>query len=505
MVSMKNSLKTEFGDFQTPAELAEAVMKTVRMKINNFRSLLEPTCGTGSFITAALKIFPDLDTLIGVEINSEYAKRAVSDIHDPYRKVRIINRDFFSVEIPSILRELEEPILVAGNPPWVTNSELSAIGSGNLPEKTNFRNISGLDALTGKSNFDISEWMLTQILYWLRDRKAVIAVLCKTAVARNVLKYAWENNIPITNCEIRIIDARKHFNASVDSCFLYIETAKEIASLDCRIYDGFKEGKHRGTWGYRDGKLVSDVDSYDAYKHLQGKEHYIWRSGIKHDCSKIMELVFQDEKFSNGLGEIVDIEESFLFPMLKSSDLSNGSVNTIKRWMIVPQSSVNDDTALIESVAPKTWGYLCSHSGLLNKRGSSVYKKRPQFSIFGIGEYTFSKWKVAISGFYKNPVFRVIGQYEDKPVVLDDTCYFIPCTSREESEFIAGLLNSDISIAFLSTFVFWDSKRPITKEVLGRLDIRKLSVQLKLEDTLMRLSRPLNREAGRPEQQVLFK
>ena len=34
---------------------------------------------------------------------------------------------------------------------------------------------------------------------------------------------------------------------------------------------------------------------------------------------------------------------------------------------------------------------------ILDNRKSSIYNKRPRFSIFGIGDYSFSKWKVAIS------------------------------------------------------------------------------------------------------------
>ena len=40
----------------------------------------------------------------------------------------------------------------------------SALASPNLPSKSNFQNRKGLDAVTGKANFDISEWMLIQLM-----------------------------------------------------------------------------------------------------------------------------------------------------------------------------------------------------------------------------------------------------------------------------------------------------------------------------------------------------
>src|SRR5207248_8948112 len=51
----------------------------------------------------------------------------------------------------------------------------------------------GIAARTGKSNFDISEWMLIRLLRALRGRAATLAMLCKTATARKVLRYAWQN------------------------------------------------------------------------------------------------------------------------------------------------------------------------------------------------------------------------------------------------------------------------------------------------------------------------
>mgnify|MGYP006991333775 CR=1 FL=1 len=37
-------------------------------------------------------------------------------------------------------------VLVIGNPPWVTNSALGALGGNNLPEKTNFQRLGGFAA-----------------------------------------------------------------------------------------------------------------------------------------------------------------------------------------------------------------------------------------------------------------------------------------------------------------------------------------------------------------------
>ena len=97
-----------------------------------------------------------------------------------------------------------------------------------------------------------------------------------------------------------------------------------------------------------------------------------------------------------------------------------------------------------------------------------MYRNRPMFSIFGVGEYSFAPWKVAISDFHKALDFKAIGPSSGKPVVLDDTCYFITCRAQGEAACIAEMLNSSDAQEFFSAFIFWDAKRPVTVDVLQR-------------------------------------
>jgi hypothetical protein len=146
--------------------------------------------------------------------------------------------------------------------------------------------------------------------------------------------------------------------------------------------------------------------------------------------------------------------------------------------MLVTQRSIGEDTSTIEDTAPRTWDYLLRHAELLDRRASSIYRGRPRFSIFGVGDYTFTPWKVAISGFYKRLAFQLLGPIEGRPVVLDDTCYVLPCASEEQARTVCEMLNSEAAQRFLSAFVFWDSKRPITIALLQRLDLVKLADEL---------------------------
>jgi hypothetical protein len=227
--------------------------------------------------------------------------------------------------------------------------------------------------------------------------------------------------------------------------------------------------------GFEDGMLLADIAAYDRWKHLCGDEIVKWRSGVKHDCAKVMELYREGSKFRNGLGELVGLEDEFVFPMMKSSHVAKGGKGADNRFMLVTQRTVGEGTATIQDRAPHTWAYLNAHADLLNKRGSSIYRNRPQFSIFGIGRYTFAPWKVAISGFYKKTDFTIVGPVNGKPVVLDDTSYFLPCQTKQQAEYLGSLLNSSTAQSFYRAFIFWDAKRPITADLLRRLDLRRLA------------------------------
>jgi hypothetical protein len=200
----------------------------------------------------------------------------------------------------------------------------------------------------------------------------------------------------------------------------------------------------------------------------------------------------------------VDIEPTYVYPLLKSSEIAAGRTENPVHWMIVTQTAVSAPTDTIREIAPKTWAYLVAHAHLLDGRRSSIYRNRPRFSVFGVGDYTFAPCKVAISGFYKRLRFEVVGSYQGKPVVLDDTVNFLACHSNRQAELLADLLNSEPALEFLSAFVFWDAKRPITVDVLRRLDVRKLADHFGRGRDLERSRSEKTGKKRHPAQKTLF-
>ena len=486
---MKPSNKIEFGDFQTPQNLAREVCDLLLRLGERPGMIVEPTAGRGAFLTAAAHAFP-LATLRGWEINPDYVTEAKRELTACGATSRsdVVCQDFFACDWDAELRALSGNLLLLGNPPWVTNAGVAAVGGTNLPTKENFHGLRGLAARTGKANFDISEWMLIRLLRALHGRTATLAMLCKTATARKFLRYAWRNEGHIATASLHRIDSTKHFDAAVDACLLYLRTGKNgPEEADVYASLGATEPTHR--IGLAGEELVTDIPGYRALKYLEGICPFRWRSGVKHDCAAVMELRPAAEgEIENTAGERFKLEPRYLYPLLKCSDLANGRI-TPKRLVLVTQRLVGDDTAVIEKAAPLTWSYLQKHRDRFLARKSSIYKGRVPFSLFGIGDYAFAPWKVALSGLHKSARFQVIGPVQGKPVFFDDTCYYLSFENEADARLINDVLNSAPCQQFLAVLIFTDSKRPLTVDLLQRLNLAAIATAAGLGERWQKIQR----------------
>lgn len=483
MARIKTSAIAEFGDFQTPESLAKQVCALLAGLDIEPESIVEPTCGRGAFVFAAADCWPASGTISGFELSAAHHATACARAKSRTDGLRIDIKqdDFFKVDWPAVLGRLPEPILVIGNPPWVTNAHVSSLGGSNVPVKSNFQGHSGFDAITGKANFDISEWMLIKLAEAITGRDATLAMLVKTAVARKLLLHCWTQGVGLSGASMYRIDAAAHFGAVVEASLVVLRFGRSGTSKSAPVFGQLSHAiRPVATIALAGNTVVADLVAYEQTKHLGGGPSVKWRSGIKHDCSRVMELRREGNRFRNGLGDLVELEPDYVFPMLKTSEVAGGRAATGARCMLVPQRRIGDCTMEIEARAPRTWQYLQQHHFLLSKRGSSIYRGKPSFSIFGVGDYSFAPWKIAISGMYKSLRFMKVGPCENRPVVFDDTTNFLPCPSEASATLLLSLLESDVAIKFYRAFVFWDAKRPITVELLCRLNLHSLANELGL-------------------------
>lgn len=478
--------KREYGDYQTPVDFAERVCLYLK-KYRHIEpsAIVEPTCGVGGFLKASLLF--DANEYYGIEINPEYCNVCRNTVGSD--KVKIINSDFFAFSSKALIRDKCQ-ILVIGNPPWVTNSTLSALGSNNLPLKTNFKGLKGMDAITGASNFDICEYIILQLIHEYRDSNTVIAMLCKTSVARNVFMELKRNSISFSACDILEFDAAKVFGITASACVLVVALSENAASPEtCNVYDFEDPEAVKSKFGYENGQFCNNlgVDAED----FDGQCCFEWRQGVKHDCAKVMELTVKNGTLQNGQKEEVQIEDALVFPLVKSSMFKAPVIDHFSKYVIVTQKKAREETEHLAWELPKTWKYLNDNIESFENRKSVIYRGAPPFSMFGVGNYSYAKYKVGVSGFYKQPLFSLLYSGDGKPVMTDDTSYFI-CFEQYDMAYVAMLLLNSAKVQeFLTRIAFLDAKRPYTKKVLERIDFEKI-VEALTVDELMETEKTLN-------------
>ncbi|MBU0710571.1 hypothetical protein KKC74_09620 [bacterium] len=474
--------RAEYGDFQTNKDLANKVAKHLSIRNVSPEIVIEPTCGKGNFIIASLSNFKAIKKVFGIEIYKPYVwetKFSILDFflsnpdsHKP--EITITHCSIFDFDFKNISKQFPtEKLLVIGNPPWVTNSKLGSLNSSNLPKKSNFKNQNGLDAMTGKGNFDIAEYITLMLLDAFQTHKGYLSLLVKNSVIKNIVFDQKEKQYRIGEIEKYCIDSKKEFNVSVEASLLYCQL-NSTPSLKCKEFD-FYSVENKLNFGWLNSKFVSNITDYIETREIDGVCPFEWRQGIKHDCSSIMELERVNGHFVNNLSEEITFEEDLVYGFLKSSDLKNTVIKKTRKHTIVTQTKVGQETSYIQHLYPETYTYLKKNISSFQSRKSSIYKGKPQFSIFGIGDYSFKPYKVAISGLYKTYHFTLVLPQNDKPVMLDDTCYFIGFDRIEYAVYAIILLNSKTTEEFLKSITFSDAKRVFTKDLLMRLDLLKLA------------------------------
>jgi hypothetical protein len=485
--------RREYGDFQTLSNLTDQICSYLSSKGVSPEVLIEPTFGKGSFVISGLNHFSTLKTLYGIEIYEPYywnTKFKILEwaLQHPDRnrpQIFLFLEDIFVYNFKDIASSSDyQPVLVIGNPPWVTNAELGKLHSNNLPEKRNFKVLTGLDALTGKSNFDISENIMLMMLEAFSNCDGHIAMLVKNSVIKTLLYDLPNTSYTITNIQALHIDTKKYFNASVEASLFEADFHANHPAFTCKV--GTIRTPH--TWNYEfgwvDNKFVSDSTLYKQVSKYDGKSPYVWRQGVKHDCSKVMELCPVNGSYVNGFHEKVDIETDRLYGLLKSSDLKRLVVSTPRKYVIITQRYLGEETSSLFTSSPKLYRYLQRHQHAFEHRKSTIYKGKPAFSIFGIGDYAFKIYKVAISGLYKHSNFVLLFPENGKPCMVDDTCYFIGFDEIAEAIIVWTILNGEAVQRLLRSITFRDAKRPYTKQRLMRIGLDRVAKTMTYEELL---------------------
>jgi hypothetical protein len=249
--SLAAETQVEYGDYQTNKQLALSVCKYLYEKKINPKIIIEPTCGKGNFILFAIQTFKNLEQVFGIEIQAKHLWELKFSLLEYFLKnqqahppeIHLYHYNIFDFDFQQIKKQIsEKELLIIGNPPWVTNTTLSALNSKNLPVKSNFKQAKGIDAITGKGNFDIGEYISLKMLDLFSKEKGYFAFLIKNSVIKNMVYEQKRNQYAIAEIEKHTINAQKEFGAAVDAS-LFVCKFNSTPEYTAKEYDFYTSKK----------------------------------------------------------------------------------------------------------------------------------------------------------------------------------------------------------------------------------------------------------------------
>jgi len=190
-------------------------------------------------------------------------------------------------------------------------------------------------------------------------------------------------------------------------------------------------------------------------------------------------------------GTQASVDAELVFPLLRGVDVSRwqakDEICTLlthregKRLNAIPEREM-------EAKFTKTFSYFRKFETLL--KGRAAFKRyfkidAPFYSVFNIGDYTFSPWKVVWREQASEFTAAVVGLKDDKPVIPDHKLMMVKVGSEQEAHYLCALLNSTITRVAVMGYAVEIQMDP---HILENISIPKFSQKSSVHMKLAELS-----------------
>lgn len=181
------------------------------------------------------------------------------------------------------------------------------------------------------------------------------------------------------------------------------------------------------------------------------------------------------------------VEKEFVYPLIRGRDVKKWYVEGEHGNIIVPHNP-NTGKPIIESELktkyPKTYEYFYTFRNELKNRPIHKLwgKGNPFYSVYDIGGYTFSPYKVV----WKYVAGKISGKAEFSTAVIggmipNEKLMLIPFSTEDEAHYVSSVLNSSIAQLFVASYVI---ETAISTHITERIRIPKFdqnnSIHLRL-------------------------
>ncbi len=445
-------------------------------------NLIDPTCGQGAFFIALMDMFKEkeetcknigLERLFGVEINPDDKNIFLKSFYERF-KIRFPENNFVTKDFMDYSKQERFDIAV-GNPPWANFTDLPQELKNNLKQDfikyglvTNKKNV-----LLGGSRIDIAALIIQKCMQNHLTHNGLAYFYSPMSIFFN--EGAHMNFRPKTGkdsnfCVAEIIrfDKTSVFeNISTQYGIIALKKntkQKNIIPLTKINNENVKDSLYCRTSA--DGSAWFMTKTNDKTKQLEKikvKPHQIPRQGMNSaglnkifilECvSNKNENLSKTELFTNGLGETQEISTEFILPLMNGNLFGNSKAN--QRRFILCLHDKNGQAIDNEEInkLPYVKKYLEKHKlAMQNRKGILIQAqiaKGKYWSLFGVGSYSFSKYKIAWESMGKKKFNAVVleGAWQGNQSLHS----YIPAEAKEDAVRICDELNNKMP-AYLEAF-----------------------------------------------------
>jgi hypothetical protein len=496
------------GEYYTPGWLADWVLQTTGWQGDPAQRLLDPTCGSGAFLLAALRAVrawwerngrprPAQElcrqvqaNVVGFDVNP----LAVLTARANYL---IALRDWLAADAcprPSIERRdviLTPPDdtsagtfdFVVGNPPWIAWDHLPVHDrQATMPlwQHYGLFTLSASAARHGGGKKDLS-MLLT---YVAADRYLRCGGRLGFVITQTVFQSHASGDGAANWTSVLVLERGRPTVYPVPYVKWLPDGTRQ--SHEARPVDPQRPGS---PWllvpeGLAGLDALAGPSDYEAHlgANTGGANGVYWLEVLGADAAGLRVRNVADRGKHALASTEQHVEPELVYPLLRWGDVQRWQARPSTHLLLVqdPATRRGLDLAQLQTRCPQTYAYLRGFRALLERR--AAYRRYqgagPFYAMYNVGPYTVAPWKVVWRRMDRRLRAAVAGQCEVpraglRPIVPQETCVLVAVDSAEEAHYLCALLNSSLS-AFLAQSSSVDGGKGFgTPGMLDHLGLRR--------------------------------
>lgn len=433
--------------------------------------------------------------------------------------------------------------LIAGNPPWVNWENLPQdYREETVPVWASYHLFThkGFNAILGQARDDISVLMTyVAIDKYLRDGGSLGFIITQSVfksagAGQGFRRFKLGMGTPFKIKHVDDMVNLKPFEGAANRTAIFIAEKGKTTTYPVPYSLWYKpdggiiiqedltleeitEGKIASTKKYVAFPINNDYTSswitgrekaLKSVKKIVGKSEYQGNAGV---CTWLNGVYFIEivtkqkdgnvlirnitEKAKNKVDEInATLEPVLLYPLLRSGEVKKWNASS-KDYIILTHEEGRRLNAIPEKNMalnyPKTYEYLKYFEKELRTRAG--YKRyftseSPFYSIFDIGDYTFSEYKVVWPNIGSILQCAVVSTKDKKTIIPQHTVTLVGFESKQEAHFFCSVMNSSLVNFTLQSYSQKGGKSFGTPQVLNNINIPKFDPDLLIHSELAELS-----------------